>query len=459
MGSAWGICPLRSTRPPGRAAGDGPRAPSALTRPGPAVQVLRTPAAAIAEPDLDAPDLVEAAEVALRGSPAHPGHLRDLRGGHLLPAGGEQPLDGLQRVGGPALRVGQLVLGPQRAEDPVDVALVGLVQRVEAGPHLAVGQQLVAQRREAEGFEQVVQGAALHGRADAVGVLGRGDDDDVHRRVPFPAQPGRQLQAVLVRQVQVQQQQVRVQPVHRCDGFGRRMRLGDRLEALDFIHVGGMDAGHAEIVIDGHHADHGKTGAFPCEASASVASGAPGPVLGSTPTQLGSTAVKTAPVSWPTLTIPPRPSATFRTSASPSPRRAPVAEVFVVTPSMKMASRILRGTPRPESRTRISRSCSAATIVSSTHRGSGAWAAASIALSMRFPATVSTWLTSLTGPLTWLSSMTRSRTSRSSASETFPRISATSLASPMSASSRSVRSARAAETSVTNWIASSLRPS
>ena len=54
------------------------------------------------------------------------------------------------------------------------------------------------------------------------------------------------------------------------------------------------------------------------------------------------------------------------------PRRAPVVDDFVVTPSMKMASRMSCGTPGPESRTRISRSWSAATIVSSTHRGRGA---------------------------------------------------------------------------------------
>jgi hypothetical protein len=98
-----------------------------FTRLVPAVAVLGAPAAAVAEPDLHAADLVQVAEVALRGGPAHPGHLRHLRGRQLLPARGEQPLDGLQRVGGPALGAGQLILGPQRAEDPVDVALVGLV--------------------------------------------------------------------------------------------------------------------------------------------------------------------------------------------------------------------------------------------------------------------------------------------------------------------------------------------
>ena len=115
-----------------------------LARAAPPVTVLGPPAAAVAEPDLDAPHLVQMAEVALRRGPAHPGHLRHLRGRHLLLAGGEQPLDRLQRVRRPALRAGQLVRCPQRAEHPVHIALVGLVQGVQARPHLGVGQQLVA---------------------------------------------------------------------------------------------------------------------------------------------------------------------------------------------------------------------------------------------------------------------------------------------------------------------------
>src|SRR5690242_5949122 len=195
---------------------------------------------------------------------------------------------------------------------------------------------------------------------------------------------------MLVRQVQIEQHQVRAQSVHRADRLGGRVRLGDRPEAVYLVHVGGVDAGDTEVVVHDHDADHGVTRAF--SAAAAAAS--------SRPTQLGRTAVKTAPPSWPTLIIPLRLSTTCRTSASPSPRRAPVAEDFVVTPSMKMASRMSCGTPGPESRTRTSRSWSAATIVSSTQCGRGAWAAASMALSIRFPATVSTSLMSLIGAST-----------------------------------------------------------
>jgi hypothetical protein len=57
---------------------------------------------------------------------------------------------------------------------------------------------------------------------------------------------------VLVRQVQVKQQQIRTQPVHRRDGLGCRMDLGDHLETVHLADVGGMDAGDTEVVVDDH---------------------------------------------------------------------------------------------------------------------------------------------------------------------------------------------------------------
>ena len=66
--------------------------------------MLGPPSTAVAEPDLDASHLVQVAKVALGCGPAYPGHLGYLRGGHLLAAGCEQPLDGIKRVGRPARR-------------------------------------------------------------------------------------------------------------------------------------------------------------------------------------------------------------------------------------------------------------------------------------------------------------------------------------------------------------------
>ncbi len=187
--------------------------------------------------------------------------------------------------------------------------------------------------------------------------------------------------------------------------------------------------------------------------------GVAGSVAGSAVRQPGSTAVNTAPPSWPTLIIPPRPSTICRTRARPSPRRAPVTEDLVVTPSVKICSRMSCGTPGPESRTRISRSASAATRVSSTSRGAGPCAAASMALSMRLPATVSTPVMSPMCCSTRLSGMIRSRTSRSPASDTLARMRAASFGSPIASINWSVSSPRAADTSVTNWIASPVCPS
>jgi hypothetical protein len=87
-----------------------------------------------------------------------------------------------------------------------------------------------------------------------------------------------------------------------------------------------MDADDTEMAID-HHADHDEAGAL---SYALVC--LPNRTAPATPTHLGSAAVKTAPQFWPTAIIPSRLSMTLRTSAGPSPRRAPVAEDFVVTP-------------------------------------------------------------------------------------------------------------------------------
>ena len=169
--------------------------------------------------------------------------------------------------------------------------------------------------------------------------------------------------------------------------------------------------------------------------------------------------MNTAPPSRPTLTMPPRRSVICRTRARPSPRRAPVGEDLLVNPSVKMASRMPSGTPGPESRTRIIRFSPADTTVSSTQRGPGAWAVASIALSIRFPVTVSTAVTSVRSASTRQSPATRSWTPRSSASEDLASVSATSLGSRMAALSCSVSASRAAETSVTNRMASPYCPS
>src|SRR3984893_6309798 len=64
---------------------------------------------------------------------------------------------------------------------------------------------------------------------------------------------------MLVRQVQVEQQQVGAQPVHRRDRLGRRMRLRDRLESVPFGHVRGVNVRDAEVVVDDQNTDHGVT--------------------------------------------------------------------------------------------------------------------------------------------------------------------------------------------------------
>src|SRR5262249_10655886 len=156
------------------------------------------------------------------------------------------------------------------------------------------------------------------------------------------------------------------------------------LEAVNLGDVGRVDRRYPEVIVDDQGADHDSVlGGGTADASG-MGSGR-GCIR-----QPGSTAVKTAPPSWPTLTVPPLPSTICLTRARPRPRRAPVTEDLVVTPSVKIWSRSSCGTPGPVSRTLTKRSASAATTVSSTSRGAGASAAASIALSIRLPTTVST---------------------------------------------------------------------
>ena len=96
------------------------------------------------------------------------------------------------------------------------------------------------------------------------------------------------------------------------------------------------------------------------------------------------------------------------------------------------------------------------TTVSSTHRGPWAWAVASIALSIRFPVTVSTAVMSVRSAPTWQSSATRSWTPRSSASEDLASVRATSLGSRMASLSCSVSASRAADHLPAQFVSNSL---
>src|SRR5262249_54193582 len=138
-----------------------------------------------------------------------------------------------------------------------------------------------------------------------------------------------------VRQVEVQQQQVRPQAVHLIQGLAARVGLADQGEAWQALDVGAVQVGNPEVVIDHERPDHFATA-----------------------TRSGSLAVNTAPCSPATVTSPPLRRAASRASARPIPRRRLPVLALVLNPSTKTRSRSATGTPGPESCTRITSSWS-----------------------------------------------------------------------------------------------------
>ena len=93
----------------------------------------------------------------------------------------------------------------------------------------------------AQGFDQVVEGPALHGRDDRVQIL-EGRDHD-HRRVGRQAaNPVEHLESAHVRQADVQEHHVRVQRVQVAKGFLARGTRGHDVRA---------SKGHGQAVADG----------------------------------------------------------------------------------------------------------------------------------------------------------------------------------------------------------------
>ena len=200
-------------------------------------------------------------------------------------------------------------------------------------------------------------------------------------------------------------------------------------------------SGHPVVVVDDHDADHGVTGA-PCRLPRRVRLRGAGAVPAATSRQPGSTAVNTAPPSWPTLTMPPRRSVICRTRARPRPapragRRGLAGEPVREDGFPHVVGHAGPGVTDPDHQVRRPRRWSAPPTAACR-----AWAVASIALSIRFPVTVSTAVTSVRSASTWQSSATRSWTPRSSASEDLARVSATSLGSRIPALSCSVSASR-----------------
>ena len=112
------------------------------------------------------------------------------------------------------------------------------------------------QVRLRKGLDEVVHDPAAEGLAHGIHLAGGADHQDIQFRGHL-AQLVHQVQAVDVRQVDVQQHQVRLQ----ASGFGHRLRTGvghpDDGEPGRALDEPGVDFGHHEVVIDDQDFDHG----------------------------------------------------------------------------------------------------------------------------------------------------------------------------------------------------------
>src|SRR5690348_3601608 len=121
--------------------------------------------------------------------------------------------------------------------------------------HRTIGGELLGEAFKTERFHQVVHCAELDGGADAVAVTGGGDHDDVGGRGQSSDSP-EQIQAVLVRQIQVEQHEIRLQFSYRRFRFCRRVRLPHDAEVGYALDVRSIDVCDPEVVVDDECADH-----------------------------------------------------------------------------------------------------------------------------------------------------------------------------------------------------------
>src|SRR6266536_1226241 len=376
------------------------------------VAVLGAPRTTVPESQLGRPQAAEVVEVPAGGDPAHPGRLGD-RGRGQPRMGPDQGLDHEVEGGvGEALGQGLGARAAKGAEDAVDLALVGLAEPRHAGPGAGVRAQLLLEGGEPEGLDQVVDDPAPHGAAQALHVAGGGDRDHVDRRVVILPEPAQHLQARHVGQVEVEQRQVGPQLENLLQGFAAAGSRAHHRETRHSRHVRLVQLGDPEVVLDHQGPNHGRVG-----------------------TCSGSRAVKTAPAPrWLATSISPAwLRAISRARANPIPRRRPPVLDLVLNPSSKPRLRSVLGTPAPESWTRTTRSAPAVTETA-TQRSPVDTAAASSALSIRFPTSVIRSPPSSTFSVSTVSSETRSSTPRSEATAALASRSAPRTGSPMRSS-------------------------
>ena len=123
--------------------------------------------------------------------------------------GPERPRDERERGGREALReLGRGGTGAQRREDLVDLVLVDRSHLSQPRAQRRVALELLAEGIELEGFDQIVDDAALQGGAERLDVIRRCDRDDVHGRPARRVELPEDLEPGTVGEVDVEQHQI-----------------------------------------------------------------------------------------------------------------------------------------------------------------------------------------------------------------------------------------------------------
>src|SRR5438132_1736077 len=370
--------------------------------------MLGPPGRSVAERQLDGARLLEVFEVAARSAAADARPLGDVDGGDARGGathGVEHEGEGRRRD---SLREPSAALGAEEREEVIDVLLARLAQALEAPAQRGVALEPVAEGVEQERLDEVLDDPSLHRGPQRVDVLCGRDGDYVDRRLMGAKSPDH-VQAGYVRQIDVQQHELRLQPVDEEQCLGAGVRFADHAEAGYALGVRPMDGRGHEVVVDDEDVEH---------------------VAATWRSRCGRNAVKTAPPSFSTRTQPPRRRFTvWLTSARPRPRRPVPAATFVVKPSRKMTSISAGSMPGPVSRTRTSTPSGSSRIVTSISPPPFEPTESS-ALSTRLPTTVTSSRASGQSSGRRVPSPTCRSIPRSDATAALPSSSASSVGSP-----------------------------
>src|SRR5439155_27263986 len=130
--------------------------------------------------DLDAPELHEVVEVAPGGDSTETGQLGYLRRGQVMGRLVQNPNNQLEGWSGQSLWQRLRARMPEDVIERVDRVLIRFGQLREPLTHGGVALKLLLYRSEAKGFDQVMDDAALHCRAETLDVARRGNRGHVN---------------------------------------------------------------------------------------------------------------------------------------------------------------------------------------------------------------------------------------------------------------------------------------